>query len=143
MAVKKWNTNFRLKYSVRKSGLPFQMFRFSQKFSAGATKNVGFCLLSNWIFRKLCVNGKLPKAHKLAVFPGLAITSSVIPPTNNAQLLKSHLLFLFRRVLFFSAFFSCLCCSSSLTALFLVILFMSATRTMYKSKSLPMKTFYG
>ena len=107
------------------------------KFFAGVTKYVGFYLLSNWIFRKLFVNGKAPKPHKLAVFPGLAITSSVIPPSNNSQILKSHLLLLFRRVLFSSAFFSCLCCSSSLTAVFLLILFMSATRTMYESKSLP------
>ena len=73
-----------------KSGLPFQMFRCSRKFSAGVTKNVGFYLLSNWIFRKLFANGKLPKAHKLAVFQGLARTSSVIPPSNNSQLLKFH-----------------------------------------------------
>ena len=29
-ALKKWNTNFRLEYSVRKMGLPFQMFNCSR-----------------------------------------------------------------------------------------------------------------
>ena len=60
-------------------------------------------------FRKLFVNGKQPKAHKLTVFLGLAIPFSLellfITPSNYSQLLNSHLLLLFRRVLFFSGFF--------------------------------------
>ena len=39
-ALKKWNTNFRLEYSVRKIGLPFQMFNCSRELSAGKTKKV-------------------------------------------------------------------------------------------------------
>ena len=38
MALKKWNRNFCLEYSVWKTGLPFQMFRCSWKFSAGTTQ---------------------------------------------------------------------------------------------------------
>ena len=59
-------------------------------------------------FRKLFVNGKQPKAQKLTVFPGFAISFSLelfVAPSNYSQLLNSHLLLLFRRVLFFSAFF--------------------------------------
>ena len=36
MALKKWNTNFRLEHSVHST--PFQMFRCSQKFSAETTQ---------------------------------------------------------------------------------------------------------
>ena len=43
-----------------KTGLPFQMFLCSRKFSAGMTQKVVFHLLSNWIFRKILVNGKQP-----------------------------------------------------------------------------------
>ena len=60
MALRKWNTNFRLEYFVRKTGLPFQMFRCSQKFSVGKTQKVVFHLLSNRISRKILVNGKQP-----------------------------------------------------------------------------------
>lgn len=60
-------------------------------------------------FRKLFVNGKQPNAQKLTVFLGLAIPLSLellfITPSNYSQLLNSHLLLLFRRVIFFSAFF--------------------------------------
>ena len=49
MALKKWNRNFCLEYSVRKTGLPFQMFRCSWKFSAGMTQKGVSHLLSNWI----------------------------------------------------------------------------------------------
>ena len=42
----------------RKTGLPFQMFRCSCKFSAGTTQKVVFHSLSNWIFRTILVNGK-------------------------------------------------------------------------------------
>ena len=59
MAFNKWNTNFCLEYSVRKkTGLPFQMFRSSRKFSTGTTKKVTFHSLSNRIFCDLFVNGK-------------------------------------------------------------------------------------
>ena len=43
-----------------KTGLPFQMFRCSQKFSTGMTRKVVFHLLSDWIFQKICVSGKKP-----------------------------------------------------------------------------------
>ena len=38
MTLKKWNTNFRLEYSVRKNGTAFSVFRCSQKFSAETTR---------------------------------------------------------------------------------------------------------
>ena len=61
MALKKRNTNLGLEYSVRKKGLPFQMFRCSRKFSAGMTQKVVFHLHSNRILRRLLVNIKQPK----------------------------------------------------------------------------------
>ena len=48
-----------------KIGLPFQMFRCSQKFSAGTTQKVVFHLISKWIFGKLFVTGKQLMAHKV------------------------------------------------------------------------------
>ena len=61
VALKKWNTNSRLRDSVRKkTGLPFQIFSCSRKFSAGTTQDVLFHLLSNRIFWKLFENGKQP-----------------------------------------------------------------------------------
>ena len=60
MALKKLNTNFRLEYSVRKTGLPFQMFRCCRKFTAGTTQKVVRHLLSKRIFWKILVNGKQP-----------------------------------------------------------------------------------
>ena len=53
MALKKWNTNFCLEYSIPKNRLPFQMLRFSRKFSAGTTQEVVFHLLFNRVLRKL------------------------------------------------------------------------------------------
>ena len=47
-------------FRAQKTGLPFQMFLCSRKFSAGMTQKVVFHLLSNWIFRKILVNGKQP-----------------------------------------------------------------------------------
>ena len=47
MALKKWNTNFCWDIQSGKSGLSFQMYRCSWKFSAGTTKKVMFRLLSN------------------------------------------------------------------------------------------------
>ena len=58
MAVKKWNTNFRL--SVRKNRTTFQMFRCSRTFSAGTTQKVVFHLLSKRMSLKLFVNFKQP-----------------------------------------------------------------------------------
>ena len=46
--------------SSGKTGLPFQMFRCSRKFSVGKTQKVVFHLLSNRISRKILVNGKQP-----------------------------------------------------------------------------------
>ena len=43
-----------------KTGLPFQRFRCSRKFSVGTTQKVMLHLLANPIFRKLFVNGKQP-----------------------------------------------------------------------------------
>ena len=43
-----------------KTGLPFQMFRYSRKSSHGTTQNVLFHLVSTRIFRKRFVNGKQP-----------------------------------------------------------------------------------
>ena len=65
MALKKWNTNFRLEYSIRKKGLPFQMFRCSWKFSVGKTQKVLFHSLSNRNSRKIFVNGKQPTSLSL------------------------------------------------------------------------------
>ena len=46
--------------SGKKTGLPFQIFSCSRKFSAGTTQDVLFHLLSNRIFWKLFENGKQP-----------------------------------------------------------------------------------
>lgn len=52
----KRNTNFSLKnIPSGKTGLPFHMFRCSQKFFAGTNKKVAFHLLSNRNFWKLLV----------------------------------------------------------------------------------------
>ena len=52
----KSNTNFSLKnIPSGKTGLPFHMFRCSQKFFAGTNKKVAFHLLSNRNFWKLLV----------------------------------------------------------------------------------------
>ena len=48
------------RFRPEKTGLPFQMFRCSRKFSAGTTQDVLFHLLSNRIFWKLFENGKQP-----------------------------------------------------------------------------------
>ena len=91
-------------------------------------------------FRNLFVNGKQPKTQKLTVFLGLAIPFSLelfIAPSNYSQLLNSHQLLLFRRVLFFSAFF--------LSVLFLIahgrfstnFVYVGYKYNVYKSKSLP------
>ena len=60
MALKKWNTNFRSDIPPEKTGLPFQMFRCSWKFSAGTTQKVVFHILSKRIFRTSLVNGRQP-----------------------------------------------------------------------------------
>ena len=55
-----------------KTGLPFQMFRFSRKFSVGKIQKVAFYLLSNRVSRKIFVNGKQPvrkSQDKVALFP--------------------------------------------------------------------------
>ena len=51
IALMKWNTNFRLEHCDRenRSGIPFQTFRCSRKFSAGKTRKVIFHFLSNRI----------------------------------------------------------------------------------------------
>ena len=46
----------------KKTGLPYQMFRCSRKFSTGTTQKVVFHLVSNRIFRILFVHGKQPKS---------------------------------------------------------------------------------
>ena len=64
-----------------KTGLPFQMFRFSRKFSVGKIQKVEFCLLSNRVSRKIFVNGKQPvrkSQDKVALFP----------PATNCSLLR-------------------------------------------------------
>ena len=43
-----------------KTGLPFQMFRCSRKFSVWKTQKVSFHLLFNQISRKIFANGKQP-----------------------------------------------------------------------------------
>ena len=53
MAFKKWNTNFRLEHSVRKTGLAIEMFRCSAKFSAETTEKVVYHLFSYWICQNL------------------------------------------------------------------------------------------
>ena len=64
---------FRLKnIPSGKTGLPFHMFRCSQKFSAGMTKKVAFHLLSNRIFWKLLVVFDI---RSLTVNEFLSITS--------------------------------------------------------------------
>ena len=49
-----------------KTGLPFQMFRCSWKFSVGKTQIVAFHLLCNRISRIIFVNGKQPKFKRSA-----------------------------------------------------------------------------
>ena len=48
------------RFRPEKTGLPYQMFRCSRKFSAGTTQDVLFHLLSNRIFWKLFENSKQP-----------------------------------------------------------------------------------
>ena len=60
MAFNKWNMDFCWEYTVRKKGLPFQMFHCSQKFPGGMIQKVVFHLLFNWILKKILVNGKQP-----------------------------------------------------------------------------------
>ena len=56
VTLMKSNTNFSLKnIPSGKTGLPFHMFRCSQKFFAGTNKKVAFHLLSNRNFWKLLV----------------------------------------------------------------------------------------
>ena len=56
MTLMKRNTTFLLKNILSgKTGLPFHMFRCSQKFSAGTNKKVAFHLLSNRNFWKRLV----------------------------------------------------------------------------------------
>ena len=63
-----------------KTGLPFQMFRFSRKFSAGTIQKVVFHSLSNRISRTILVNGKQP----------ISLDSSWTFLTFILQLLCSH-----------------------------------------------------
>ena len=61
MALKKWNTNFRLEYSVQKNRTTFSDFlslHCYRAFSGGKTQKVVCHLLSNLIFRKILVHGK-------------------------------------------------------------------------------------
>ena len=63
MALRKWNTNFRLEHSVLElkiMTIHFQLFRCSWKFSAGTDAKVVFRLLPNQIFGKHFVNSKQP-----------------------------------------------------------------------------------
>ena len=85
----------------------FQMFLCSLVFRWNDLKS-GVPFTFQRTFPKLFVIGKQPKAQKLTVFSGFAISFSLelfIAPSNYSQLLNSHLLLLFRRVLFFSALF--------------------------------------
>ena len=68
MTLKKWDANFQFGTFCPGRGLPFQMFRCSRKFSAGATLKVVFRLLSNRIFRKLFVNGKQVLTHRINLY---------------------------------------------------------------------------
>lgn len=47
--------------SNRETGLPFQKFRSSPKFSSGMNQKVVFYLLPGWNFQKFLVNGKQPQ----------------------------------------------------------------------------------
>ena len=49
-------------FHPEKTGLPFQTFRCSRKFSTGTTQKVVYHLLSNRNFRKVVVNGKQPRS---------------------------------------------------------------------------------
>ena len=55
MPLKKWTSK-----RSRKTGLPFQRFCCSRKFSFGTTQKVRLHLLSDQIFRNLFVDGKQP-----------------------------------------------------------------------------------
>ena len=66
---KKRNTNLRWNIPSGKTGLHFQMFRCSRKFSAGTIQKVLFHLLSHRILRKLFVNGKKPLSYSKWRFP--------------------------------------------------------------------------
>ena len=57
--LKKWNANISFwNIPSGKTGLPFQMFRCSRKFSVGKTQNVVFHLPSNRFSQKIVVNSK-------------------------------------------------------------------------------------
>ena len=56
--------------STVETGLPFQTFRCSRKFSTETTWQIVFHLLSNRIFGKLFVRGKQPVCVCACVFPG-------------------------------------------------------------------------
>ena len=58
MCEKKWGTNFPVKHSCRKTGLTFQTFRCSRKFSSQTTQKIVLFLLSNRHFRKLFVKSE-------------------------------------------------------------------------------------
>ena len=66
MALKKWNTNFRLE-SVFHPDKQDYLFRCSV--SAGKTQKVVFHLLSNQISQKMFVNGKQPLTQSSPLLP--------------------------------------------------------------------------
>ena len=65
MALKKWNTNFRLEYPFRKNRNTFSDVPFSRTVSDGTTQKVVFHSLSNRIFLTIVVNGKQPNTALL------------------------------------------------------------------------------
>ena len=62
-----------------KTGLPFQVFLCSRKFSAGTTQKIVLHLLSNRIFRKRFLNSKQAWAYfKISTVPRIGITHKCI-----------------------------------------------------------------
>ena len=63
IALKKWNTNFRLEHSERKNRITYSEILRLPEISNWMKRKIVFHLLSNWIFRNqnsLFVNGKQP-----------------------------------------------------------------------------------
>ena len=68
MALKEWNTNCRLEYSIRNNRTTFSDVPLLRKLSVGTTQKVVFHLFSNGISRKIFVNRKQP-LKRLSRFP--------------------------------------------------------------------------
>ena len=76
MALKKWTTNFRLKYSIRKNRTTFSDVPFLLEFSVRKTQKVVFHLLSNRISRKITRYKQPMRTEQSRPWKGIRITES-------------------------------------------------------------------